>query len=205
MPARMILDGVKGLRRRLSRLGLTAWFVVMLAIGATLLARHVVALPRPVADEALGRAMASLRMPEDAKRWMAVHVLYAECRCSQRIAEHLLSSSRPSDVSERVLLVGRDPDLEGRFAARGLRVVLTDATEVGSRYHVAAVPLLVVVAPDDTVRYAGGYTPRKQGPDPQDLQLVADARAGRSPATLPVFGCAVSARLKSSLNPLGLP
>jgi hypothetical protein len=136
---------------------------------------------------------------------MAVHVLYAECRCSQRIAEHILSSSRPLDVTERVLLIGRDPDLERRFAAHGLRVVLTDSTELGNRYHIAAVPLLVVVAPDDTVRYAGGYTLRKQGPDPQDLQLVADARAGRAPATLPVFGCAVSARLKSSLNPLGLP
>jgi hypothetical protein len=205
MRARMMLDSVKGLQRSLSRFGLTGWFVAMLAIGSTLLARHVVALPRPVADAALGRAMASLRAPEDAKRWMAVHVLYAECRCSHRIAEHLLSSSRPPDVSERVLLVGRDADLEGRFAAHGLRVMLTDSTELGSRYHVAAVPLLVVVAPDDTVRYAGGYTTRKQGPDPQDLELVADARAGRSSPTLPIFGCAVSARLKSSLNPLGLP
>jgi hypothetical protein len=201
----MIRDRMRGLRRSLSRFGLTGWFVAMLAIGSTLLARHVVALPRPDADAALGRAMASLRAPEDAKRWMAVHVLYAECRCSQRIAEHLLSGSRPPDVSERVLLVGHDADLEGRFAARGLRVVLTDSTELGNRYHVAAVPLLVVVAPDDTVRYAGGYTTQKQGPDPQDLQIVSDARAGRSSTTLPIFGCAVSARLKSSLNPPGLP
>lgn len=195
----------RGMFGAAGRLGLIVWFVAMLAVGITLLARHAVALPRPTEDASFARAMASLRAPEDSGRWMAVHVLYAECQCSQRIANHLLTSDRPEGVAERVLLVGRSADLEARLAARGVRVVLTKSAELADRYHVQAVPLFVVVAPDDTVRYAGGYTARKQGPDPRDLEILAAARDDRFFARLPVFGCAVSARLRSSLNPIGLP
>jgi hypothetical protein len=177
----------------------------MLAVGSTLLARHVIALPRPIEDASFVRAMASMRSPTEAGRWMAVHVLYGECQCSQRIADHLVTSDRPSGVAEHVLLVGRSAGLEARLAARGFPVVLTNAAELSDYYHVAGVPLLVVVAPDDTVRYAGGYTTRKQGPDPRDLDILADVRADRFFARLPVFGCAVSTRLQAALNPLRLP
>jgi hypothetical protein len=193
------------LQGRIGRIVLSAWFVAMLAVGTTLLARHAVALPRPIEDASFAQAMASMRSPAESGRWMAVHVLYAECQCSQRIADHLVASDRPSGVAEHVLLVGRSTGLEGRLTARGFPVTLTNAAELSGRYHVASVPLFVVVAPDDTVRYAGGYTTRKQGPDPRDLDILADVRADRFFARLPVFGCAVSARLQATLNPLGLP
>jgi hypothetical protein len=193
------------LRRSTGRVGVGLWFTAMLLVGATLLGRHLIALPRPSKDAALARAMDSMRGPADAGRWMAVHVLYAECQCSQRIAEHLLAGNRPPDLAERVLLIGRDADLEARFAAARIAVVRTDENDAAVDYHVSAVPLFVVVGPDGVVRYAGGYTERKQGPNPRDLEILADARAGREIPTLPVFGCAVSARLRSTLNPLGLP
>jgi hypothetical protein len=185
--------------------GLWGWFALMLVVSATLLGRHLLALPRPAADEALARSMATLRTPNDAGRWMAVHVLDAECKCSQRIAEHLLASDRPKDVSEHVLLVGGDVALETQLTSRGFQVARVEPTELSDRYHIQAVPLLVVSAPDGTVRYAGGYTARKQGPDPRDLEILADARAGRSVEPIPVFGCAVARRLQSTINPLGLP
>jgi hypothetical protein len=136
---------------------------------------------------------------------MVVHVLYAQCACSQRIADHVLGGGRPADVAERVLLIGRDAALEARFAAAGLPVSLVTEDEAATEFHVVAAPAFVVVAPDGGVRYVGGYTERKQGPDPRDLAILAAARAGRPFAPLPIFGCAVSARLRSSLNPLGLP
>ncbi len=136
---------------------------------------------------------------------MAVHVLYTECQCSQRIVEHLLTTDRPRDVVERVLLVGLDPALERRLGARGFQVVHSTTTELATRYHVAAVPLFVVVAPAGGVRYAGGYTTRKQGLDVRDLEILGDTGADRRPAALPLLGCAVSDRLRASLNPLGIP
>src|SRR5260221_2792476 len=99
-------------RRRRERagvvLGLGAWFLVMLVVGATLLGRHLLALPRPVVNDGLAHAMGALRAPTDENRWMAVHVLYGQCKCSQRIAEHLLSAERPEGVVEQVLLLGKD-------------------------------------------------------------------------------------------------
>jgi hypothetical protein len=193
------------LRRVGVSVGLWGWFVVMVLVSATLLGRHLLALPRPAADEALARSMATLRGPDDAGRWMAVHVLDAECKCSRRIVEHLLATDRPKDVSEQVLLVGSDAVLESQLASRGFRVTRVEPTELSDRYHLQAVPLLVVAAPDGTIRYAGGYTERKQGPAPRDLEIVADARAGHPIETIPVFGCAVARRLQSATNPLGLP
>ncbi len=195
----------RSLGRRLARAGLGVWFIVMLSVGASLLARHVVALPRPTIDPALVTAMASLRTEKDSGRWMVVHVLYAECRCSQRIAEHLLDAPRPEDTTEEVLLVGHDADLEARLAARSFRVLSLRPEELGERFHIVAVPSFLVTAPDGSIRYAGGYTARKQGPDPRDRAIVQDLRMGKDVEPLPIFGCAVGEKLERQLNPLGLP
>ncbi len=191
--------------RSTSRLGLAVWFALMLVVCSTLLSRHLLALPRPSADAAFARSMASLRGPADEGRWMLVHVLYAECRCSQRIADHLMTTARPTDVREHVLLVGTDADLESKLIAHGFLLARVDQSELHDRYHVDAVPLLIVAAPDGSIRYAGGYTPRKQGLDSQDLEILASTRASRVVDALPVFGCAVARRLQSAINPLGLP
>jgi hypothetical protein len=88
--------------------GLTLWFAAMLAIGTALLVRHEVGLPRPASDSALSAAIATLRTGRDAEKWMSVHVLYAECRCSRGLVDHLTSTARPSGMVEQVLFVGRD-------------------------------------------------------------------------------------------------
>jgi hypothetical protein len=131
-------------------------------------------------------------------------VLFAECRCSQRIAEHLLASTRPPDVSEAVLLVGENAELEASLRSRGFGVTRVGVDDLDTRYHVKAVPILVVLAGDATVRYAGGYTTSKQGPDPRDLEIIAQARTeGTLLKALPVFGCAVAEKLRSRLDPTG--
>jgi hypothetical protein len=195
---------LRGLGQPLARLGLAIWFVLLVGVCATLLGRHLIALPRPPNDVALAQAMSSLR-GVGGGGWMTVHVLYAECTCSLLVAEHVLAGPRPAGVTERILLIGHDAGLETRFASEGFPVAVVTEDEAATRFHVVAAPALVILAPDDTVRYVGGYTERKQGPDPKDLAIVADARAGKDVSPLPIFGCAVSARLRASLNPLGLP
>jgi hypothetical protein len=99
----------------------------------------------------------------------------------------------------------RDAELEARLKAHGFRVVLVSANELSERYQVLAAPLLIVAAPDGSIRYSGGYTRRKQGPDPEDLEIINSLRRERSVDTLPILGCAVSEKLRAALNPLRLP
>lgn len=135
---------------------------------------------------------------------LAVHVLYAECRCSQRIAEHLMATTRLPDVAEHVILVGQDNALRDALAGRGFDVATVNADDLEATYGIEAVPLLVVVAPDGTVRYSGGYTTSKQGPAPRDREIIELARRSESTDSLPVFGCAASRELRDRLDPIGL-
>jgi hypothetical protein len=173
----------------------------MLVVGAGLLARHVVALPAPNQDPRLSRSLRELRRA-GTSGWLAVHVLYAECRCSQRIVAHLGSTQRPAGWQEVVLWVGEtapDPALVRGFDVR------RSSPEQLAQLGVEAAPLLVVLAPSDVATYVGGYTDRKQGPDIRDLQIFRDAERSSPFSALPVFGCAVSERLKSALAALPAP
>ena len=187
------------IRGVMTRLGVTGWFAAMLVLGAGLLAKHVIALPAPASGTKLASSLSAFRSSKAMHQWLAVHVLYAECRCSQRIVAHLLSTTRPAGWEEVVLWVGKaapDAALE-----RGYRVKRVTSAELAS-FGVEATPLLVVLDPVNHVRYAGGYSERKQGPVIDDLRILAEAQGTSQLASLPVLGCAVSDRLKQALGVL---
>jgi hypothetical protein len=159
-----------------------------------MLARHTVALPG--FTDPGGAGLAALRTPADRGRWLAVHALYAECGCSRLITDHLLRSERPAGWTEIVLWTGDgapDPALE----RRGFRVQRVSREQL-ARYGVESVPSLIAVDPDDGVRYAGGYTRRAPGLEPEDLRILEASRSSPVVA-LPVFGCAISERLRRAL------
>jgi hypothetical protein len=102
-------------------------------------------------------------------------------------------------------LVGDDDATLRKLEAHRFRVIKVGVDELEA-YHIAAAPLLVVLGPDGSVRYSGGYTEQKQGPAIRDLEILAaaarDERPSHSP--LPVFGCAVAADLRRRLDPTGI-
>lgn len=181
------------------------WAAGLTLVGSVLLGRHLIALPRPEPSAAATRAFAGLRQPGDGAHWLAVHVLYAGCRCSARVVDHLVQAAHIPSVREVVLWVGRDAESEARLAAAGLRVVDVDPQVLQDRFGVEAAPVLVVLDEQDRARYVGGYTARKQGPDIQDRKILTALLGGAVPDENPVLGCAVSARLDKALNPVGLP
>ena len=197
------------LRRRLIQLTMIFWGGAVSVVAVSLMARHELALPSPAADDpGFQRAVNELR-PSDvgaaATDWSVIHVLYAQCRCSQRIVEHLVGRERPIGVKERVLLVGDGAEYAAKLTSAGFGVVLATPAEMKEHYHVESAPLLVVSDPTGRVRYSGGYTREKQGPDIRDLAIIGELRSGGTPAELPTLGCAVSDELKKLINPLGLP
>jgi hypothetical protein len=178
------------------RFAVTVWFGAMLAVGAALLAKHVIALPAPAKDQKLAASLSALRLPDEQGKWLAFHVLYSECRCSQRVVAHLLATTRPLGWAEVVLWVGNqasDPALDQHY-----RVNRRTSTEL-ARLGIDAAPLLVVLDPQGGLRYVGGYSDRKQGPVLDDLRILAQAQRPGVLASFPVFGCAVTERLKEQL------
>jgi hypothetical protein len=179
---------------------LLVWFGGLTVLCAGMLARHLIALPAPSATKLLGQRLSSLASSTPA--FVAVHVLSSECQCSQRVVRHLLDSERPSGWHEIVLWVGElapAPELVAKFDVR--RLTTAELAALG----IEAAPILIAIDPSGDVRYAGGYTDRKQGPVFHDLEVLAAARGPALFAALPVYGCATSDRLQRALSKLPVP
>lgn len=194
-----------GLGRSLAKVVFWSWAPIGLLIGASLMVGHWYTLPRPQTDDSgLATALGSLRRGNEGDSWLATHVLYSECRCSRRILTHLFERGPVPGVAEKILLVGKNAEYERRGREAGFEVKVVSARELADDFHVQAVPLLVVQDGSNAVRYLGGYTDRKQGPDIRDASVIRDLMAGQARRELPLFGCAVSRKLQALLDPLGL-
>ncbi len=191
--------------RRCAHIALTLWVGVCVVVGGALLVFHLQPLPvPPVQDPQLQAALASTATPAEQGRWRLLHVMYARCPCSNKIIDDLLSSTRPGDVAERVVIVDASDVLRDRLQAGGFIVEAVDAPTLQQRYHLEAAPMLVVADDQGRVRYVGGYTERKQGPVSHDVEIVEQLRRGDRLEGLPLFGCATSRSLQQAVDPLSL-
>ncbi len=189
----------------LVKLGLAAWAGLLLFVVGTLMVGHWYTLPKPDKTDAfLTQALAELRTSADDGAWMGVHVLYTECRCSQRVFDHLFSSARPDDVKEKVILVGKDDKIEARARKSGFDVVVVSPVQLKEQFSLESAPLLLVVEPSGAIAYSGGYTQRKQGPDIRDVAIITSLMQNHAPRELPLYGCGTSSELQKTLDPLGI-
>lgn len=184
---------------------LGSWAVLMLLIGASLMVNHWVPLPRPKVEQGGSAAsLVSFQTVDAAHRWAAVHFLYAECPCSRRVLDHLLQQQPRAEVAERIVLIGDATQLATNAETQGYEVDCVMPEELLTKYGVEAAPLLMIFDPQGRQRYVGGYTSRKQLLDIQDRAILGQLQSGQEVEPLPLFGCAVSGRLKSLVDPLGL-
>lgn len=203
-------SGAKGSRRRTPMrraVGVLFWLwaIVSLAVASALMMGHTYALPRPSSQSmALRGALERDRSTSDRGRWLVHHFMYSRCRCSQRIVDSLVRRGAMPRIRERVVLVGAHPNYEAALYAAGFALDVVTPEQLKARYRIEAAPLLVVSDPVGAVRYAGGYTERKQGQDVRDVAIVRALMQGDRAAELPLFGCAVSRSLQIMLDPLGL-
>jgi hypothetical protein len=189
------------------RIAFIAWVALCVVGGGYLLAGHLLTLPTPeLTDLGPQRSAVAQRRSSQQGQWLAVHILDQDCKCSQRVLDHLLTEPRPDGVVERIVLIASEVDADRINAIHGhgfdLDIVTPD--ELAERYRVQAAPLLIVIDPADAVRYVGGYTPRKQAADVRDVELVAALRRGEPVEPLPTFGCAVGRSLRAKIDPLGI-
>jgi hypothetical protein len=196
----------KTIRQFVAKFAFVLWVPAVLVPGAYLLARHLLTLPKPsVVDPALLAVMSGLRDPGSQKDWLALHVLYGECGCSQRVLAKLLMRPPVREVTERIVYIGAaDTRTESRARALGYAFDQVTREQLVERYHLESAPLLVVADPGGRIRYVGGYTDRKQGDFVRDADVLSRLVEGREVEALPTFGCAVSEKLQSAVDPLRL-
>jgi hypothetical protein len=182
------------------------WVPLALVTVTGLALAHWAALPLPsVQNPLLQRALAEQRGSEREPTWRLTHVLYGACACSSLVLSHLQARGVVPHTSEQVVFVGRDGAARtSALRARSFRVSAIEPHELKTRYGLEVAPLLIVEAPDHSIRYLGGYIERKQGPVIRDREILSALQRGQAETTLPVLGCAVSRALQDMLDPLGL-
>jgi hypothetical protein len=160
-------------------------------------------LPFALDTQRLGRLADIDHFPEHS--WRAIHILAAGCRCSRGVAEHLAARGKISGLYESALLVGADRGISELIRRSALPLHLITSTEAADRYHVQGAPWLVVIAPDGSVRYAGGYArDRNARSGYLDIVIWKAVSEGKTFDSLPAFGCAVGQRVRRAIDPLGL-
>ena len=183
----------------------SVWAALVVVPGAYLMAGHLLTLPVPEdGDPRVAAAVVATRAPDEQGRWLAVHVMYEDCGCSQRLMTYLLSRRALPDVRERIVLVGHDEALAKRAREAGFAFEELDAEELQRRYRAESAPMLLVASPTGKLLYAGGYADRKRGPATKDVEVLHHLMRGERVEKLPLFGCAVSQKLQEDLDPLGL-
>jgi hypothetical protein len=179
---------------------LAAWALIAV-IGLAYLSReHLASLPEPGNEALLGRALLRLRRGSNAS--FLVHVVYGECSCSRSLFAHLLARGRFSGAEELILYVGTGSNKQQAAERSGFEFSAISDSELVSRYGLEAAPVLVVFDANGKLRYAGGYYDHPATITPLDERIHAHLATGASVQALPVFGCAVSPRLRKSLDPL---
>jgi hypothetical protein len=188
------------------RTAFVVWIALCVVIGGYMLSSHLLTLPTPdLIDLGPQRSAIAERRSSEQGRWLAVHILDQDCKCSLRVLDHLLATRRPTDVVERIVMIGKvRPDRIAMIHAKGFDLDMVTPEELAARYRVQAAPLLIVIDPADSVSYVGGYTPRKQGSDVRDLAVIEALRRGEPVTPLPAFGCAVGRSLRDKIDPLGI-
>ncbi|GAB5496087.1 MAG: hypothetical protein Phyf2KO_11670 [Phycisphaerales bacterium] len=182
----------------ITKVSLVLWAICGVIVGAALMVSHWVPLPHPSEDDGVLRA-ALQEQGNSGDSWTLTHFLYTECPCSLRIMDHVLARGRVDYVSERFVLIG---DSMPSGLAEGFVYQVVEPDELLDRYGIESAPLFTVTDTDGAVRYVGGYTARKQGLDVSDLAIVQKLQNGKHVEPLPVYGCAVSTRLKDIVDPL---
>ncbi len=193
-------------KRLLASVTLPLWAVGMTVIVSCLMVGHWVSLPKPEVGQTLIPTTA-ISQPKVSKEmpYTAFHFLYADCPCSRRVLTHVLDRAPVHGVAENLVIIGsKTEELAANALRQGFALDAVAEDELLGKYGVESAPLLVVVDQSGQIVYSGGYTSRKQGLDYHDVNVLQALLDGEAVENFPLYGCAVSERLKDLVDPLGI-
>jgi hypothetical protein len=185
------------------KLFLGVWIVVVAGIMTFQMATHAVSLPLPAEVSALGAEIARVS-GAGTGRWVYAHVIPDRCSCTASLLKHLLARGPLEGASEAVFVLGDQVPFEKELEARGYKVRRYGQDEFVGKFGVEAAPLLAAMDGAGKLRYVGGYFRTSATQDPQDGEILRKLGQGESVVPLPLYGCAVSQRLRRYIDPFGV-
>jgi len=139
----------------------------------------------------------------DQPRWLAVHVVAADCSCSGSLVDQLLSYPMDGEVDEVVLFAGPHPNID-KLRNYGYDVIQMTPQNMELEYGIVAAPLFVVFSPDKELKYLGGYYANNRDWTSLDRGILTKLQAKQNVEERRVFGCPVAEGLKEQLDPTGI-
>ncbi len=189
-------------RERFGKIFIGVWATLCVFGLASLSVNHMFPMPAPQLQtvDALAGELVGLRSSNKA---LTVHVIAADCSCTNSLVSHLFTTGAAERREEIILYVGADPE-RARMAReagyRFLEIQHSDLVAMG----LEAAPVLAIFSDAGDTRYLGGYYDHPAAVFPKDLWVESELLAGVTPEPLPIYGCAVSSRLRGMLDPLGI-
>ncbi len=187
------------MKSKIAAVVLLIWAPTTIVITSLLMVNHTIAMPMPSDLQQVEHGLVDWLGRGDA----VVHILYANCSCTDRLVDHLVERGPTLAEREVVLFVGTPRPTHERLAEVGFEWHQWSQHELTERIGVEAAPLLVV-RQSNRMDYVGGYFRFPAATRPLDVSIIANTTDGEPPKPLPIFGCAVSPRLRAAVDPLGL-
>jgi hypothetical protein len=183
---------------RIGKSLLAGWVVIALVGLAALSVNHMASLPESNDEALLSRAMLQLRRSSSDN--FLVNVIYSECSCSRALFAHLMARHSFPGAEEAILFVGVDANKQELAHRAGFTFTEVSGEDLSLRFGLEAAPVLIVFNSAGRLLYAGGYYAHPATITPLDETIYSQVAAGATVKPLPVFGCAVSLRLRQSLS-----
>lgn len=149
---------------------------------------------------------------DQSKSWKMIHVIGESCKCSITLSEYLIERKplvSKAQFVEEVIIIGNNPSMQKKLEEVGFKVRLESEQNMVDQFNIDGVPQLVILNPENQLKYSGGYTQERitastQNDQYHDLEIFHQTKNGNDTSQMPIFGCANGIKNKLKADPLGL-
>jgi thioredoxin-related protein len=166
------------------------WFVTVSAPLSILMAQHNLSF----------KADARMESSGVQDKFLVTHILGSNCKCSNRIARYLVETQRPSEIAEKIVVVGGLLKNEMQLQQQGFTIEHISVTELKSRFNLVSAPVLLIKDKSGVLKYSGGYKNIDEV-EARDIEILKRIENGNKVAALPVMGCALTDEAKAAIDP----
>lgn len=177
-----------------------SWATLSILGGAILMSFHQSFL-------APGPAILELALPASNNHLRALHLLSSGCGCSQRVMQHLVKRRPRASMTEQVIVfeaggpaLAGTTELVSALASEGFKVQRLPISAIPTKAELRGVPLLIVVSPDGSILYMGGYGAAYD----QDQTILARVQNHQQALPFETVGCAIGRRVQHAADPFHL-